>query len=77
MQPKTRSPVSARNLLICAISYRLLWNATRKKYALQMRQLSDTEDRDKYKVYGELIHTYGYNLEPGAKVLDSFELLQQ
>lgn len=43
----------------------------RKKYALQMRQLSDTEDRDKYKVYGELIHTYGYNLEPGAKVLEA------
>ena len=36
-----------------------------------MRQLSDTEDRDKYKVYGELIHTYGYNLEPGAKVLEA------
>ncbi|MBS6117101.1 MAG: NFACT family protein, partial [Clostridiales bacterium] len=39
----------------------------RKKYALQMRQLSDTEDRDKYKVYGELINTYGYNLESGCK----------
>ena len=41
----------------------------RKKYDLQARQLKDTEGRDKYKVYGELIHTYGYGLEPGAKQL--------
>lgn len=42
---------------------------TRKKYDLQARQLKDTEKRDKYKVYGELLHTYGYNAEPGAKQL--------
>ncbi|MDO5589433.1 MAG: NFACT RNA binding domain-containing protein [Lachnospiraceae bacterium] len=41
----------------------------RKKYDLQSKQLRDTEDRDKYKVYGELINTYGYNLNPGAKEL--------
>lgn len=41
-----------------------------KKYDLQMKQLKDTESRDKYKVYGELITTYGYGLEPGAKVLN-------
>ena len=41
----------------------------RKKYDLQARQLKDTETREKYKVYGELINTYGYNLEPGAKNL--------
>ncbi|GAA4655128.1 NFACT RNA binding domain-containing protein [Anaerocolumna aminovalerica] len=40
-----------------------------KKYELQLKQLKDTEKRDKYKVYGELINTYGYNLEPGAKSL--------
>lgn len=40
-----------------------------KKYDLQLKQLKDTEKRDKYKVYGELINTYGYNLEPGAKAL--------
>ena len=34
----------------------------RKKYQLQEKQLKDTEKRDKYKVYGELIHTYGYGL---------------
>ena len=32
-----------------------------------MRQLKDTENRDKYKVYGELINTYGYGLEEGCK----------
>lgn len=41
----------------------------RKKYDLQLKQLKDTEKREKYKVYGELINTYGYNLEPGAKEL--------
>ena len=34
-----------------------------------MKQLRDTEDRDKYRIYGELINTYGYNLEEGAKEL--------
>ena len=43
----------------------------RKKYDLQIKQLRDTENRDKYKVYGELIHTYGYNLEDGAKELEA------
>ena len=43
---------------------------TSKKYDLQLKQLKDTESRDKYKVYGELITTYGYGLEPGAKVLN-------
>ena len=41
----------------------------RKKYDLQQRQLKDTEKRDKFRVYGELINTYGYGLEPGAKEL--------
>lgn len=40
-----------------------------KKYDLQLRQLKDTEKRDKYRVYGELINTYGYSLEPGARSL--------
>ena len=48
-----------------------LLERNRKKYDLQKKQLKDTEKREKYKVYGELIHTYGYNLEPGAKVLEA------
>ncbi len=43
----------------------------RKKYDLQLRQLRDTENRDKYKIYGELINTYGYGVEEGAKKLDA------
>ena len=38
-----------------------------KKYDLQVKQLADTEKREKYKVYGELLHTYGYQIEAGAK----------
>ncbi len=40
-----------------------------KKYDLQEKQLKDTEKRDKYKVYGELINTYGYELAGGEKKL--------
>ena len=43
----------------------------RKKYDLQTRQLKDTEGREQYKVYGELINTYGYHLEAGAKELEA------
>lgn len=42
-----------------------------KKYDLQLRQMKDTEKKDKYKIYGELLNTYGYNLEPGAKSLEA------
>lgn len=42
-----------------------------KKYALQMKQLKDSEKKEKYKVYGELINAFGYNLEPGAKYLEA------
>lgn len=41
----------------------------RKKYDLQSKQLNDTENREKYKVYGELINAYGYNLPSGSKEL--------
>ena len=43
----------------------------RKKYDLQAKQLTDTENRDKYRIYGELINTYGYGLEPNAKQLEA------
>lgn len=43
----------------------------RKKYDLQLRQLKDTEKREKFRIYGELINTYGYGLEPGAKKLEA------
>lgn len=38
-----------------------------KKYDLQLKQLSDTDKMEKYKVYGELLHTYGYAAKAGDK----------
>lgn len=40
-----------------------------KKYDIQSKQLKDTEKMDKYKVYGELLQTYGYSAKEGAKEL--------
>lgn len=37
-----------------------------KKYDLQSRQMKDTEKRDKYKIYGELLNVYGYGIPEGA-----------
>ena len=48
-----------------------LLERNRKKYDLQKKQLKDTDKREKYKVYGELIHTYGYQLEEGCKGFDA------
>lgn len=45
---------------------------TSKKYDLQIKQLDDTKDREKYRVYGELINTYGYRVKQGEK---SFQAL--
>ena len=42
----------------------------RKKYQLQKKQLADTEKKDKYRIYGEMLHTYGYAATPGAKSID-------
>ena len=42
---------------------------TAKKLDLQQEQFRDTEDRETYRVYGELLNTYGYGLETGAKEL--------
>ena len=42
-----------------------------KKYDLQLRQMKDTEKRETYRIYGELLNTYGYDAQPGAKSLDA------
>ena len=39
----------------------------RHTLAIQEKQLKDTEKSDKYRVYGELLHTYGNTAEEGAK----------
>ena len=42
-----------------------------KKYQLQQKQMKDTEKKDKYRIWGELINTYGYGLEPGIKFFEA------
>lgn len=42
-----------------------------KKYDLQIRQMQDTEKKDKYKIYGELLNTYGYGVELGVKSMEA------
>ncbi len=42
-----------------------------KKYDLQCRQMKDTEKRDTYRIYGELLNTYGYNVAPGSKSMEA------
>ncbi len=40
---------------------------TSRKYDIQRKQLKDTEKRDKYRIYGELLQTYGYEISPEDK----------
>ena len=40
------------------------------KYDLQLKQIRDTEKRDKYRVYGELLNAYGYSVPAGSKYCD-------
>ncbi|MBQ2803731.1 MAG: NFACT family protein, partial [Lachnospiraceae bacterium] len=42
-----------------------------KKYDLQLRQMKDTQKRETYRIYGELLNTYGYGVTPGAKTLEA------
>jgi len=41
-----------------------------KKYDLQLKQMKDTEKKDTYRIYGELLNTYGYNAEPNSKSIN-------
>lgn len=38
-----------------------------KKLDLQKKQLEDAGEREKYKIYGELLNAYGYQLQDGVK----------
>lgn len=42
-----------------------------KKYDLQIKQMQDTGKKDQYKVYGELLNTYGYSVEEGARSMEA------
>lgn len=45
---------------------------TAKKADLQRRQLSDTDKREKYRIYGELLNAYGYDCPPASKSYEVF-----
>lgn len=38
-----------------------------KKLDIWEKQLKDTEKKDKFRIYGELLNTYGYSAKPGDK----------
>ena len=41
-----------------------------RKYDLQIKQLKDTEKKEQYRIYGELLHTYGYEISTGSRMAD-------
>ena len=43
-----------------------------KKLQIQKKQLKDTDKKDKFRIYGELLNTYGYEAEEGS---DKFETI--
>ncbi|MGN0341513.1 MAG: NFACT family protein [Roseburia sp.] len=47
-----------------------LLERNQKKLALQEKQMKDTDKREKYKVYGELLNTYGYQTAEGASSVE-------
>ncbi len=42
-----------------------------KKYDLQLKQLADTQKREQYRIYGELLNAYGYEVKTGAKSMEA------
>lgn len=47
-----------------------LLERNQKKLMLQEKQMKDTEKKDKYKVYGELLNTYGYQASEGDSSIE-------
>ncbi len=48
---------------------KVLTERTAKKLELQEKQYQDADKKDKFRIYGELINTYGYDLVGGEKEL--------
>lgn len=44
---------------------------TAKKHDLQLAQVRDTDKMDTYRVYAELINTYGYEVKDGSEYFDT------
>lgn len=42
-----------------------------KKCNIQLKQLKDTEKKDKFKEYGDLLTTYGYSIKEGSKEFET------
>lgn len=42
-----------------------------KKYDLQRNQIKDTKKKETYRVYGELINTYGYSVAAGSNSMEA------
>lgn len=45
---------------------------SQRKLSLQEKQMKDTEKKDKYRIYGEMIHTYGYSVPEHARDFEAF-----
>ena len=52
-------------------SLQTLTNRAARTLAVREKQYADTDKRDKYRRYGELIQIYGYNVPEGADHLDA------
>ena len=44
---------------------------TAKKYDIQLGQIKDTDKMDRYRIYAELINTYGYDVKDGSDHFDT------
>lgn len=49
------------------------YERTVKKYDLQQKQLKDTEKREKYRTFGELLTAYAYQIHGGEKQFDTVD----
>ena len=65
----TPSPGSGRKARICGTSSTQLWSGTGRNTTSSSASSKTPKSRDQYRVYGELINTYGYSLPERAKEL--------
>lgn len=61
-----RNRIAQKSIEYRKLTSNLLERET-KKLALQEKQLENTLDRDKYRIYGELLQAYGYNVDSDAE----------
>lgn len=49
----------------------MLIERAKRKRAIQQKQLQETKEYDQYRMFGELIHIYGYQIQPGETILNA------